>query len=298
MKYFTVRGEDRCLNAATRSVLCGSFITLSDGVTHYRLSGPQCGELVVLVGGLTVPLFYWDQVTQYLHRAGRRTLAYSSYGRGYSERVKHTYNEHLFVRQLTELVQTLGLNGQHHVVAASMGALTAMQYVSENAACVASLTLAGPAGLAPRPQALRWLMSSDYLARFVARHLGRGWLKRHETNDLGDRTRAPELAAMLRDAYRYEGSLHAIFDTLQNFRLFDRAPLYRAVGELHLPILLVWGQHDRVTSIDKLGVAQTLLKPQQCHVKGCGHMVPFERPQALVEHITSFIGRPRKRNAL
>ena len=50
MKYFTVRGEERCLNAATRSVLCGSFITLSDGVPHYRLSGPQCGELVVLGG--------------------------------------------------------------------------------------------------------------------------------------------------------------------------------------------------------------------------------------------------------
>ncbi|MBV6659737.1 alpha/beta hydrolase [Pseudomonas yamanorum] len=290
MKYFIARGEDQCLNAATRSALCGSFITLSDGTTHYRLSGPQDGEVVVLVGGLTVPLFYWDQVTQHLHQAGLRTLAYSSYGRGYSERVKQPYNEHLFVRQIAELLHTLGLNRQHHVVAASMGALTAMQYVSENADSVTSLTLAGPAGLAPQPPALRWLMSSDYLGRFVARHLGRGWLKRHETNDLGDRTRAPELAAMLKDAYQYEGSLHAVFDTLQNFRLFNRAPLYRTVGKLPLPTLLVWGQNDRVTPIDKLGVAQNLLKPQQCHVLACGHMVPFERPKAFAEHVTSFIG--------
>jgi hypothetical protein len=48
------------LNPDTRSRLRGSLIPLSDGITHYELTGPDDGELVFLLGGLTVPLFYWD----------------------------------------------------------------------------------------------------------------------------------------------------------------------------------------------------------------------------------------------
>ncbi|MDT5069703.1 MAG: hypothetical protein QOK02_5858, partial [Mycobacterium sp.] len=60
MKYFTVSSESRRLDDLTRRQLRGSFIELSDGVTHYELRGPEEGALVVLVPGLTIPLFYWD----------------------------------------------------------------------------------------------------------------------------------------------------------------------------------------------------------------------------------------------
>ena len=49
MKYFTVAGEDRRLDSATRNGLRGSFIELSDGITHYELRGPTDAPLVILV---------------------------------------------------------------------------------------------------------------------------------------------------------------------------------------------------------------------------------------------------------
>ena len=82
MRYFTAPGEDRQLESDRGRGLRGSFIELPSGVTHYELTGPGDGDVVVLVGGLTVPLFYWDGLVAELHSRGLRTLAYSLYGRG------------------------------------------------------------------------------------------------------------------------------------------------------------------------------------------------------------------------
>ena len=81
MKYFISPNEDRQLDATTRESLRGSFIRLSDGITHYELTGPADGAIVVLTGGLTVPLFYWDVTAAALHDYGLQTLTYSAYGR-------------------------------------------------------------------------------------------------------------------------------------------------------------------------------------------------------------------------
>lgn len=295
MKYFVMPDEDLSLNPSSRSALRGSFVELSDGITHYELTGPESGDIVILVGGLTVPLFYWDRLSLMLHAAGLRTLTYSTYGRGYSDRIKGRYNDALFVRQLSELIASLPITAKYHVVGASMGALIAMGHALQNSSSVATLTMAGPAGLTEIPAALRWLQSSDWLGHFFAKHFGRRWLRSHENDDLGDRTHAAELAAMLRDAFRYEGSIHAIFDTLQHFRLFSRSYLYRSVGDLRVPTMLIWGKEDRVTPISKIDDARTLLRPAQCHVIECGHMVPFERSRAVAEKIVSFIGTREKR---
>jgi pimeloyl-ACP methyl ester carboxylesterase len=289
MKYFVAQGEDRRLDAASRSGLRGAFVALSDGVTHYELAGPANGDVVVLVGGLTIPLFYWDSVAAMLHAAGLRTLAYSGYGRGYSDRPATRYDDALFIRQVAELIQALGLRGRHHIVGSSMGALTAMGFVSAYPATAATLTISGPAGLASKPAALRWLLVNDWLAGVFAKHFGHRWLEHHEGANLGDRTRVAELSAMIRDAYRYEGSLYALFSTLQSFGLFDRAALYQEIAELPVPTMLIWGRDDQVTPIDKLDTARALLRPVQCHVIECGHMVPFERPEEAVSKILSFM---------
>lgn len=297
MKYFVLPDEDLSLNSSSRAALRGSFVELSDGITHYEFTGPESGDIVVLVAGLTVPLFYWDRFSRMLHKAGLRTLTYSTYGRGYSDRINGRYDEALFVRQLSELTALLPVTGKYHVVAASMGALIAMGHALQHCSSVSTLTVAGPAGLSEMPAALRWLQGSDRLGYFLARHFGRKWLQSHENDDLADRTHAAELSAMLRDAFRYEGSLHAIFDTLQHFRLFGRYDLYRSVGDSRVPTMLIWGKEDRVTPISKIDDAMALLRPAQCHVIECGHMVPFERARVVADKIVSFVGTRKTRIA-
>lgn len=288
MKYFVASDEDRRLDATTRRTLRGSFVDLTDGVTHYELAGPEDGELVVLVGGITIPLFYWDELAARLHARGLRTLACSAYGRGYSDRVQGRYDEVLFVRQLTELTAALGLAGPHHVVGTSMGALVAMAYANQRPEAVATLTIVGPAGLGERPLPQR-LLRNDVVAGFVARRFGRKLLEDHLGHNVRDPGLSDRLVAMVRDAYRSEGSLYAFFQTLQDFPLYERQDLFRSTGELGLPVLLVWGDDDRVTPVTNLDTVRELLRPRQTHViTECGHMAPFERPDDVGDLLASF----------
>ncbi|KIU15347.1 alpha/beta hydrolase [Mycolicibacterium llatzerense] len=289
MKYFVARGEDRRLDAATRGRLRGSYIQLSDGVTHYELAGPVGGDVVVLTGGLTIPLFYWDELAAELHARGLRTLAYSGYGRGYSDRVVARYDEALFVRQLRELIEHLDLPASCHVVGTSMGALVAMAYVGQHVDSAATLTLVGPAGLSRRPVAQKLLLGNDIAAGVVAKRFGRRFLEQHLGHNVADANRAAALAAMIGDASRYEGSIYAFFETLQHFPLFDRAELYRRTGTLGLPTQLIWGREDHVTPISSLDQVRELLEPSQCHViDDCGHMAPFERPLVVADQLATF----------
>lgn len=288
MRYFVASDEDRRLDAVTRRPLRGSFADLSDGVTHYELTGPDGGELAVLVGGLTIPLSYWDGLAARLHQRGLRTLAYSAYGRGYSDRVRGRYDEALFVRQLAELTSTLNLAPPRHVVGTSMGALVAMAYANLHPETVATLTIVGPAGLGARPRAQR-LLRNDFLAGFVARRFGRKLLDGHLGHNVRDPGLSAQLVAMVQDAYRHEGSLYAFFQTLQDFPLYERQGLFRRTGNLGLPVLLVWGDDDQVTPITHLDTVRELLHPRQTHViTECGHMAPYERPDDVGDLVASF----------
>ncbi|WP_086666109.1 alpha/beta fold hydrolase [Lentzea kentuckyensis] len=288
MRYFVVSDEDRRLDAATRRTLRGSYVELSDGVTHYELAGPEGGDLVVLVGGITIPLFYWDRTAEQLHARGLRTLACSAYGRGGSDRVRGTYDEALFVRQLAELTAALGLTPPWHVVGTSMGALVAMAYTNRYPGAVATLTVLGPAGLGARPLPQR-LLRNDFVSGLVARRFGRGLLEGHLGHNVRDPALSAELVAMVRDAYRCEGSLYSFFRTLRDFPLYDRQELFRGTGELGIPIQLVWGDDDQVTPVTHLDTVSALLRPRQTHVIArCGHMAPFERPHDVGDLLASF----------
>ncbi|MGW6194749.1 alpha/beta fold hydrolase [Kribbella sp. NPDC055110] len=289
MKYFVASDEDRRLDAANRRTLRGSFVTLSDGVTHYELTGPENGELAVLVGSITIPLSYWDALAARLHARGVRTLACSAYGRGYSDRIEGRYDEALFVRQLAELTSALDLKPPWHVVGTSMGALVAMSYANLHPNTVATLAVVGPAGLGKRPLPQR-LLRNDVIGGFVARRFGRNLLEGHLGHNVRDPELSAELVAMVRDAYRYEGSLYAFFQTLQDFPLYERQELFRSTGELGLPVLLVWGDDDQVTPISHLDTVRELLHPQQTHViTQCGHMAPYERPDDVGDLLASFL---------
>ena len=289
MKYFVAPGENRRLDAATRRSLRGNYFRLSDGITHYELTGPDGGDVVVLAGGLTIPLFYWDELAAQLHARGLRTLAYSGYGRGYSDRVVTRYDQALFVRQLRELVEHLDLPASSHVVGTSMGALIAMAYVGQHVGSTATLTLVGPAGLSRQPVAQKLLLGNDIAAGVIAKRFGRRVLEQHLGHNVADANRAAALAAMIGDASRYEGSIYAFFETLQHFPLFDRSELYRHTGTLHLPTQLIWGREDHVTPISSLGRVRELLQPSQCHViDDCGHMAPFERPLVVADQLATF----------
>jgi pimeloyl-ACP methyl ester carboxylesterase len=294
VRYFVAEGEDRRLDALSRELVRGQFVRLSDGVTHYELKGPKGGDVVLLLGGLTIPLTYWDGIVPLLNASGLRTLAFSGYGRGFSDRV-HAYSEALFVRQLDELVSELGVTSRQHVVGTSMGALVAMSYAKQRRAALSTLTLVGPAGLARPTIRPDRLLISDRFARVIAQRFGRRILEGHLGHNVRDPQRAAELTTMIRAAFRFEGSMHALFDTLQHVPLFARSALYRQTGALGIPTMVLWGVDDDVTPIGHSGEARALLRPLEWHpIHECGHMAAFERPREVADRLASFAQRKKQ----
>jgi pimeloyl-ACP methyl ester carboxylesterase len=293
IRYFIARGETARLDEAARASLRGSYVALADGVTHYELTGPDDGELIVLIPGITIPLFYWDGVADRLHANGFRTLAFSAYGRGYSDRVRATYDESLFVRQLEQLVDTLGLAGPRHIVGTSMGALVAMAGVLSDPGSVRTLTLIGPAGLSNRPPAVIRRSGGGALTALLGRYGGRRGLLGHLAHNVADERDAAALRAMVTDAYGYEGSMYALFSTVIEFPLTDRRSLYRDVARHQVPTLLLWGDNDQVTPIASLPEARALLGEHTASavIPHSGHMAPLEQPAAVAEQLTDFISR-------
>ncbi|WP_211268573.1 alpha/beta fold hydrolase [Actinoplanes subtropicus] len=262
---------------------------MSDGVTHYELSGPDGGEVVVLVGGLTVPLFYWDGFAAELRDRGFRTLAYSAYGRGYSDRVQARYDEALFVRQLVDLTDALDVSLPQHLVATSLGAVVAMAHLGRRPSAARTLTLIAPAGLAERPALPAWPLRHDRVARAVGRRLGHRMLRQHLGHNVRDPHQAEQLAAMVLDAYRFEGSMYALLATLRDLRMAGRTDLYQQARGSELPTMLAWGSEDQVIPADQLELARTLLEPEVFHlIDQSGHMAPFERPREVADLFVAF----------
>lgn len=296
MRYFVTSSEDERLDAETRKGLRGSFVQLPSGATHYELTGPSDGEVVILVGGLTIPLFYWDDVVVSLHAQGLRTLTYSLYGRGYSERVAGDYDEALFVRQLAELLDALDIPAGSHLVGTSMGALIAMAFLARQPTSISTLTLIGPAGLGPQEPLQRLLFRSDLLTTVVAKRLGNRMLQQHLGHNVRDPRKAVELDAMVRPCYRYEGSIYALFSTLKNFKVYHRAGLYEKTGDSGIPKMLIWGADDQVTPITSLDEVRKLLRPTDYQIfEDCGHMAPFERPADVAEKLAVFLNSAKDR---
>src|SRR5215471_8625837 len=78
--FYTRRNpETRTLDDAARRSATGKFVRLSDGVTHYEVSGPDSGAPVVLVHGFSVPYYIWDSTAAALSSRGYRVLRYDEY---------------------------------------------------------------------------------------------------------------------------------------------------------------------------------------------------------------------------
>jgi pimeloyl-ACP methyl ester carboxylesterase len=289
MKYFTTGDEDIRLDAAFRARVRGDFAVTEPGVTHYELAGPEDGDVVLLVGGLTIPYYYWDGFATALHQRGYRTLAYSTFGRGYSDRVRGTYDEPLFIDQVTALCGEIGVTPAH-LVGTSMGALIAMAYLREHSRGVASLSLVGPAGLdSSRPLPLH-LLRTRSIGRALAKRFGGLFLDHHLSHNVRDARLSAQLTSMVKECYRVEGSMYSLVSTLVDFPLFCRHDLYRHHSTSGLPTMLAWGAEDDVTPIDRLDEVTTILNPRRIHVLDrCGHMAPYEMPVVVAEHVTTFV---------
>jgi pimeloyl-ACP methyl ester carboxylesterase len=290
--HFPFFDETKELNETTRKMLGGSFIALPDGVTHCQLSGPENGIPVVLVHGFSVPSFIFDPTFEFLVKSGFRVLRYDLIGRGFSDKPNLRYDIHLFVKQLKDLLDALGMQ-KVDLVGLSMGGPVTAAFIEKYPRYVRKHVLIDPSGtrrveLPPLLKLVKVPIFGDLLIGLF----GSGSMVKGIASDLFD----PSLVEVFQEKYKiqmqYQGFKRAILSTMRNGMLNSFMQTYIKIGGLKKPTLLFWGEKDTTTLFSDHALILEALPHVEFHaIPNCGHIPHYEKPDVVNPILLEFLSR-------
>ena len=287
---FIYRGEIKEIDDEVRASTSGSFIRLSEGCTHYELSGPDSGEAVVLVHGFSVPYFIFDPTFSFLVNSGFRVLRYDLFGRGFSDRPHVKYNMDLFVGQLKELLDALDLK-QVNLIGLSMGGAIASTFTVRFPKRVHRLVMMDSIGTRPAP--FSWIYKAAMLPGLSELILGMVSADRMVQSMASDFIN-PKQVKMFQDQCRvqiqYRGLKRALLSTLRNKTVDGIPEVYQRLGKLDVRVLLLWGRNDQTLPLEQSRDILSAVPHAEFHViEDCGHIPQYEKPDEVNPIIQQFL---------
>ena len=280
--------EKTTLNPTLRAQHGDSYIQLSQGITHYQLSGPTSGPLVVLVHGFSVPKFLWQPSIQDLVAAGQQVLAFDLYGRGLSDRPASDYCLDLYVQQLHELLVALELEQPFHLVGLSMGGPISVRYSHRYPQQVAALTLIAPLLETPssgQVNALALPGLGEYLANVVM--IPR--LQNNLDSIVANPDAYPQWSEQFNRQTQYHGYRRAMLASVRYLAGKSFAEDYQQLAQHPIPTQLIWGTEDQTLPYQGHPAILALLPQAVLHtIPEVGHLPQYEAPASvsplLIQH--------------
>lgn len=293
--------ETEDLTDIIRARAGGCFIRLTDGVCHYELfPDPDTlgqrlikGEFktVVLIHGFSVPFHIWNPTYQFLARNGFRVLRYDLFGRGYSDRPRTTYNIHLFVRQLKDLLDNLELKNPVDLAGVSMGGPISAAFTVRYPDRVKSNILIDPSG-AKAIQSSRKLKVAKipFLPELLLGLFGAEYLVKNTASDFFSPDLIEHFLIKYKTQMRYKGFLRAILSTIRAGMLDSFLETYQRAGRLKKPTLLIWGRDDTTVPFLESRDLLTALPHANFHpITNSGHIPHYERPEIVNPILLNFL---------
>ncbi len=296
---FPYRVETKELNDTTRKNAAGSFIQLTDGVTHYELGGNESGDAVVLIHGFSVPYFIYDPTFKFLTESGFRVLRYDLYGRGFSDRPTGRYDIELFVNQLTQLLDALGLTltatsaGSRAVnlIGLSMGGLIASTFAVRHPDRVKKLVLIDPAGARSisLPPMIK-LMTLPIVAEIILSLVPTETLIKSGSKDIFDPAHVEHFMSQYRVQLEYRGFRRAILSTIRNGILGSSIDIYERLGKMDKKVMLLWGHEDMTVPFEHSSALRAAIPQVEFHAfDHCGHIPHYEKPDEVNPLLLKFL---------
>ncbi len=280
--------ERTTLDAAARAGAPGKFATLSAGVTHYELSGPDSGRLAVLVHGFSVPYYIWDSTVVALTGAGYRVLRYDLYGRGYSDRPDVAYSGALFDQQLDDLLDSLHVTTPVDLVGLSFGGFVTAHYAAGHAARLRTLTFVDPVAGSPAPPSIfRWPVLGLWLWN-VTQLPGKA---ESQTGDFLHPEHYPGWADKYRPQMRYKGFGRALLSSATEASRVPMDTIYGAVAKTGVPTMLIWGKQDQTVPFPLSDVVRRAIPAIEfVPVDSAGHLPHIEQSRTVHARFLAFLG--------
>jgi pimeloyl-ACP methyl ester carboxylesterase len=282
--------ERRPMNDAARAGVPGRFVRLPDGVTHAEIAGPPNGPVVVLAAGFSVPAYIWDSLYQRLADSGFRVIRYDYYGRGWSDRPDTRYDEGLFVRQLSGLLDTLGVRRPINLAGLSFGGTIVTSFVAAHPERVGRLIFVDPVFNARRPLPAEE-RTAEAWTRYMVQGGGTEAMAKGQLEDFLHPERYPDWVAWYRVQQQFIGTRESLRRTRAEIATAPpQAPVLRRLGATSLPVLVVWGRQDRSVPFgESRALLAAMPRATFVPVDSAGHLPHLEQPAVVAGAVVRFL---------
>jgi pimeloyl-ACP methyl ester carboxylesterase len=289
--HFSYPDETKELNDDARKDTGGFFIPLPNGITHYKIGGPEMGNPVILIHGFSVPYFIYDPTFEFLRQENFRVLRYDLFGRGFSNRPHTNYNLDLFLKQLTDLLDALHITRPVNLVGLSMGGPITAAFTTRYPVRVNKLVLIDPLGA--RPVTLSRILKVvkiPIVGELGFRLMGSGSMVRIVASDFFDPALVEHFQAQYKIQMQYKGFKHAILSTIRNNMLGSFMDVYQRLGKMNKEVLLFWGRNDTTVPFEHSNALRAALSNVRFHViERCGHIPHYEKPDEVNPLLSAFL---------
>jgi pimeloyl-ACP methyl ester carboxylesterase len=280
--------ETNDLTDQVRRQAGGSYAALSQGVTHYELTGPETGRIVVLVHGSTLPMWTWDRLTGPLNDAGYRVLRYDHFGRGFSDRPPGPYDIDLYRNQLRELIGFLNIKKPVSLVGISFGCAVIANYAATYPETIDRMVFAAPL-VKPFNELSRFLTKSQVGAALVS-----GQLKKQVGGSIRKTLQQRGMPAKYADLFIQQATIkgfqRSLISFLHSTADMDFRPFYIKTGESVRDIMLLWGDSDKTVRRDQVREFGKVIPKAQIEIlSGIGHLAPFEATETFNKLVIGFL---------
>ncbi|MEC8001516.1 MAG: alpha/beta hydrolase [Pseudomonadota bacterium] len=265
-----------------------AFVSLSEGVTYYRLAnGESCTTADVLVHGFSVPSYIWDPTYDFLVSNGRCVVTLDLYGRGFSDNPDVAYTDTLFAKQVLELLDHLQIK-KANLLGLSNGGRVVSQLAGLAPERVEQLIYVASSGFRDVSRAANVDVSQAEIDELVARYPE---LPAGQLSDFKDPTDFQGWDDKYAELLVHKGFARALISTRKNH---DSRELDRIHAELQasdIPVTTIWGDSDTVVVYASFAEKLERLLPKRVEhfVPESGHLPHMENPAYFEAVLTELL---------
>ncbi|RNL60859.1 alpha/beta fold hydrolase [Nocardioides marmoriginsengisoli] len=268
-----------------------------------RVSGPGDGTPILLIHGIARSLEDWNESQDLLAAAGHRVISTDLPGFGYSRKGRERPGLPAFGRAMAGLLDALGVTEPVHVMGNSLGGGVSMTLAVDHPDRVASVTLVNSVGFGSEVNISALPMTYGVLAQLPGLAGTFGPRAREAgANTIRDLFFDRSLATT--DQFRHAGKLAKQKDFRATFlgtaatlgapvvgvKAGWRRELLGRVAASGIPILVIWGDADKILPPHQVDAAKAALPAARFHVfADTGHMPQVERPAEFVAVAGAFV---------
>jgi L-proline amide hydrolase len=281
------------------------------GWTWYRVEGDvregDAAPLVILHGGPGAAHDYLEPVADLASIARRPCVLYDQIGCGRSQHLRDAptdfWTVELFCRELTAVLEHLGIEGRYHVLGQSWGGMLGMEHALTHPQGLRSLVVAN----SPASMEL-WLSEANRLRGLLPPDVQEA-LTRHEAAGTTDEEEYQE--AMMRFYERhlcripFPDALQRTFAQLAEdptvYHTMNGPSEFHVIGtltgwditprlaEIQVPVLVVSGEHDEATPTVVRPLVDGLSGARWELIEEASHSTHLEQPERFLNVVETFL---------